>query len=257
MRHLFSSIRYSVAVFFAGIAFYTCVPVPSGWGLAFSGVARIAPLIGALIGGFLGLFDVGLEILGVPNLTRSVMVIAAWVGITGGLHLDGVMDTADGLAVTDPERRLAVMADSHTGAFGAMAAVLLLLLKTVALSDLQHDRGLVLILVAAWGRWGQLVAIACYPYLKPTGKGAFHKTAIRSTWEVMPTLGLMLGFSAMYGAWHPELWQWVIVLSGGGCTIALGTGAWFNHKLGGHTGDTYGAVVEWSEALLLCLMTIV
>ncbi|PHM07277.1 adenosylcobinamide-GDP ribazoletransferase, partial [Nostoc sp. 'Peltigera malacea cyanobiont' DB3992] len=34
------------------------------------------------------------------------------------------------------------------------------------------------------------------------------------------------------------------------------TGAWFNHKLGGHTGDTYGAVVEWTEALFLCVLTV-
>ena len=41
-----------------------------------------------------------------------------------------------------------------------------------------------------------------------------------------------------------------------GIAIAFLTGAWFNHKLGGHTGDTYGAVVEWTEALFLCAMTI-
>jgi adenosylcobinamide-GDP ribazoletransferase len=40
----------------------------------------------------------------------------------------------------------------------------------------------------------------------------------------------------------------------GGSAVAILTGAWFNHKLGGHTGDTYGAVVEWTEALLLCLL---
>jgi len=41
-----------------------------------------------------------------------------------------------------------------------------------------------------------------------------------------------------------------MALGGGAITVI---GAWFNHKLGGHTGDTYGAVVEWTEALLLCL----
>ncbi len=41
-----------------------------------------------------------------------------------------------------------------------------------------------------------------------------------------------------------------------GIAIAISVGAWFNHKLGGHTGDTYGAVVEWTEALFLCVMTL-
>jgi adenosylcobinamide-GDP ribazoletransferase len=256
MKYLFSFIHQFFAPLLAGIVFYTCIPVPLGEMLAFQGVARVAPLIGIFIGSLLSILEGGLQLLGVPNLTRSALVIAAWVGITGGLHLDGVMDTADGLAVTDPERRLLVMSDSRTGAFGAMAAVVVLLLKVVALSDLPPDRGWVLMLTGAWGRWGQLVAIVRYPYLKPTGKGAFHKTAIRSTWEVVPTFLLLIGIGGVYGWVHPEIWQRVMLLSGGGCTIAFATGAWFHHKLGGHTGDTYGAVVEWSEALLLCLMTI-
>ena len=256
MKYLFSFTLQFFAPLLAGIAFYTCIPVPFSEKLAFQGVARVAPLIGIFIGSLLSILENGLQLLGVPNLTRSTLVIATWVGITGGLHLDGVMDTADGLAVTDPQRRLVVMSDSHTGAFGAMAAVVVLLLKVVALSDISPDREWTLILAAAWGRWGQLAAIVRYPYLKPTGKGAFHKTAIRSAWEALPTFFLLVGMGGVYGWVHPELWQRGVLLSGGGCVIALATGAWFHHKLGGHTGDTYGAVVEWSEALLLCLMTI-
>ncbi len=241
--------------FLAGVAFYTCIPIPLTGSLDFRGIARLAPLIGILIGAGLGLADWGLHTLGMPPLTRSALLVVLWVAITGGLHLDGAMDTADGLAVMDPQRRLAVMADSVTGAFGAMTAAILLLLKTVALADLAHDRPLILMAAAGWGRWGQLVAIARYPYLKPTGKGAFHKEAIKSLWAAAPSLILLLGLSGALLYQHPDRPLLALTLTLGGSTLALLTGAWFNHQLGGQTGDTYGAIVEWTEALLLCFMT--
>ena len=237
----------------AAIAFYTFIPVPA-WTLDFRGVARLAPLIGLGIGALLGLLDYTLQSVGMPILTRSAVVVVAWVAITGGLHLDGAMDTADGLAVTDPKRRLEVMVDSHTGAFGAIAAIALLLLKTVALSELLDWRWFLLPLVAGWGRWAQQVAIARYPYLKPTGKGAFHKAAIRSWQDVVPSLLmlLLLGLLPMFVFLNAR-WLGIGLLSGG--AIALVVPAWFNRKLGGHTGDTYGAVVEWTEAFLLISLT--
>lgn len=245
-----------IASIAAAIAFYTCLPVPSSWALEFQGVAKLAPAIGLLIGGLLGILDVVLELLGMSILSRSALVVVAWVGITGGLHLDGAMDTADGLAVTDPQRRLEVMADSATGAFGAIACASILLLKTAALTDLQTDRGLALMMVAGWGRWGQMLAILRYSYLKPTGKGAFHKEAIRSVWDVVPMLVLLLGLTGLQVIMAPEKLLEAVGMALEAGAIAFLVGAWFNDKLGGHTGDSYGAVVEWTEVLLLCLVTI-
>jgi adenosylcobinamide-GDP ribazoletransferase len=248
--------------FASAIAFYTCIPIPSVWALDFAAVARLAPLVGVLVGGLLGGLDVGLQEIGIPILTRSAIVVALWVWITGGLHLDGAMDTADGLAVIDPQRRLEVMADSRTGAFGAIAAVTLLLLKTCALSEVTQHRWLALLLVAGWGRWGQQVAIAWYPYLKATGKGAFHKAAIQSIWQTLPSLALLIGLSASpllldlalnLGVRLATVWQSGGLLLGG--AIALLTVAWFGRKLGGYTGDSYGAVVEWTEAIGLVVLT--
>lgn len=239
----------------AAIAFYTCLPVPANWTLDFQCVARWASTMGLLIGGLLALGDAGLQQVGMPVLTRSALVVVSWIALTGGLHLDGVMDTADGLAVQDRERRLQVMADSATGAFGAMAAIALLLLKTSALTELHDYRWFALILAAGWGRWGQVAAIACYPYLKPTGKGAFHKQAIRTPQDILLGMLLLLGLSGLQVVLNPQILPLVLVMSVGGCAIALLTGAWFHRQLGGHTGDTYGAVVEWTEALVLCLFT--
>lgn len=237
----------------ASIAFYTCLPVPLSWTLEFRGIASFAPIVGLLIGALLGLLDSGLWFLGMPILTRSSLVVIAGIAITGGLHLDGAMDTADGLAVTDPKRRLEVMADSVTGAFGAMAAVAIVLLKTAALSDLNQDRFLVLMAIAGWGRWGQLIAIARYPYLKTMGKGAFHKETDYTPWDFLPGFLLLILLSGLQIFWHQQ-WLVGIGMAFGGGAISILTGAWFNYRLGGHTGDTYGAVVEWTEALLLCLI---
>ncbi|MBV8887210.1 MAG: adenosylcobinamide-GDP ribazoletransferase [Chroococcidiopsidaceae cyanobacterium CP_BM_RX_35] len=239
----------------AAVVFYTCIPIPGAGKLDFRGVARLAPVVGLMIGGVLGLVDAGLYYMGVPDLTHSALVVVSWIAITGGLHLDGAMDTADGLAVQDPQRRLQVMADSATGAFGAMAAIAIVLLKTTALADLHSYRWLVLMAACGWGRWGQQVAIALYPYLKPTGKGAFHKTAIRSVVDVLPGLLLLLGLSGLEILLELDRTFIAGEMALGGGVIALLTGAWFNRQLGGHTGDTYGAVVEWTEALLLCLLT--
>lgn len=238
-----------------GVAFYTAIPVPADWALELRQIARWAPLIGLLIGGLLSMLDAALNQLGMPVLTRSALVVASWIILTGGLHLDGAMDTADGLAVLDRQRRLEVMKDSFTGAFGAMAAAVLLLLKTAALSDLHSYRWLGLMASAGWSRWGQVVAIALYPYLKPTGKGAFHKQAIRSPQDVLLGLLFLLGFSGLQLFFDYNKWWIVLETVMAGCAIAMLTGLWFQRQLGGHTGDTYGAVVEWTEALLLCLLT--
>jgi adenosylcobinamide-GDP ribazoletransferase len=237
----------------AAIAFYTCIPLPISI-LEFERISLVAPIIGLGIGGVLGLVDYGLGWVGMPMLPRCALVVLAGVAITGGLHLDGAMDTADGLAVA-PERRLAVMADSHSGAFGVMAAIAIVLLKVAALVELPDYRWWLLPLVAGWGRWAQQVAIARYPYLKPTGKGAFHKAALRSLADTVPCFVLLVGLSLVPILFFLNArWLGLGLLSGG--AIAWMVPAWFNRKLGGQTGDTYGAAVEWTEALLLVVLTV-
>jgi len=255
MMNFLQSWKASLYNFIASVIFYSVIPLPYIKGLDFRGVAHLAPVVGLVIGGILGLCDTGLNYLGVSVLTRSALVVCAWIAITGGLHLDGAMDTADGLAVGNPDKRLEVMADSATGAFGAMAAIAIVLLKTVALTDIEANRWLVLMAACGWGRWGQQLAILRYPYLKPTGKGAFHKQAIRSYKDVIPSLLLLISLSGLVWLLNSQHQIFALAMILGGSAIAFLTGAWFNHKLGGHTGDTYGAVVEWTEALFLCVLT--
>ena len=234
------------------VAFYTIIPLPQHWSLQFSRIARFAPLIGILLGSILAVSDWGLSVIDVPILTRSALVIAVGIGLTGGLHLDGVIDAADGLAVLDPKKRLEIMKDSTTGAFGVIAAVVVLILKIVALSEITKARWLSLILVLGWGRWGQVSAIALYPYLRAEGKGDFHKEALKLPQDILLG-GITLGIITLIGFLY---WQWYALIPlFFGMAVPLLVGWWFNRQLDGQTGDTYGAIVEWSEALYLCVLT--
>ncbi|TVQ19445.1 MAG: adenosylcobinamide-GDP ribazoletransferase [Leptolyngbya sp. DLM2.Bin15] len=233
----------------AALLFYTQLPLTPGTTLAFERVACWAPVVGVLLGVGLGLGDRLLAAWHLPDLLRSSLVVCVWLWITGGLHLDGAMDTADGLAVA-PDRRLAVMADSASGAFAVMVAIAILLLKTTALASLSHGHLLALTAAAGWGRWGQQVAIAYYPYLKATGKGALHQAALRSGWDLLPGLLLLLGVCALPLGSGNSAWPLTLLaLTGGAIAPLVAYG--FGRQLGGHTGDSYGAVVEWTETLIL------
>ena len=180
------------------ILFYTRLPLPSGWQPSWEGIAALAPLVGLGLATMLALVDGGLDYGGMPRGIRSALVVGLWVWLTGGLHLDGAMDTADGLAVNDPDRRLVVMADSRVGAFGVLAAIAVLGLKTLALADLTAGRGMVMAAAAIWGRWGQLQAIAGYPYLRSAGKGALHKIHLRLPIDFLPGLGVGMALTLVW-----------------------------------------------------------
>ena len=243
----FKLLKELVSSILGAISFYTIVPLRDSWVIDFRRIARWSPLVGLILGAILSLLDFLLKQVDCPRLLTSVLIVAFWLFMTGGLHLDGVIDTADGLAVLDSERRLEVMRDSRVGAFGVMGCLIVLLLKIAALADLEGHRALFLMLSSGWGRWGQVLSIALYPYLRQNGKGAFHKQFMRVPGDVIFGLVCLLLVTAWSG-----LWLSFVV----GSVTSFLIGRWFFQKLGGHTGDTYGAVVEWTEALFLCFSSL-
>ena len=255
IKHLWSWIFDTLTSFVSSVIFYTIIPLPPSWTNNWSRIARWCPIIGVLIGLLLALVNILLGLFKMPNLTSNALTVALWVAITGGLHLDGAMDTADGLSVTDSNRRLEVMKDSATGAFGAIAAIIILLLKTVALYDVSLPLWLVLISATGWARWGQVIAIAFYPYLRTTGKGSFHQEHLRLPQDILLGWLVLFGCSGFWFTVGFLSWLQIATIVAGNIAIAFLTGYWFNQRLGGHTGDTYGAVVEWSEVLILCWLT--
>ena len=236
--------------------FYSVLPAWPWPEPRFRRIARFAPWVGAVLGGLQGLLWWGLEGR-VPPLAQVALVLAAGLLLTGGLHMDGAMDTADGLAAG--ERLLEAMDDSRVGASGAQALALLLLLRTAALATLAAAAPLALPWAALWGRVAPLVAMARFPYLRPGGTAAFH----REHWaglarELRPTALLVLLVVVIDMA----VAGWVVAGSGASKAVLAGLAGllpalvvplWLGRRLGGHSGDSYGACVEWSEALALLL----
>ncbi|MGD1949779.1 MAG: adenosylcobinamide-GDP ribazoletransferase [Leptolyngbyaceae cyanobacterium] len=245
--------RQQWALLNGALLFYTCLPLPQRWPVEFGQIARMAPVVGFGLGVLLSGLD-GLLSVKLPIVLRSALVVLAGLWLTGGLHLDGAMDTADGLAVQDHQRRLAVMTDSCAGAFGVMVAIAILLLKTVAFAAITQGRWFALIAALAWGRWGQQWAIARYPYLKPSGKGAFHKKAIPSGWYTLPCAAGLVLLTTLAVYTGGITWKYGLAATGAGLGSAWIVTSWLNRKLGGHTGDTYGATVEWVEVAVLVVL---
>jgi len=243
--------------FFGAILFYTIIPLPSFLPINFSKIAVWLPSMGFVVGSILGLTAYVLTTLGFSSFLQSVLIVAFWIYVTGGLHLDGVMDTADGLAVTNPEKRLTVMSDSNTGAYGVMAGVILILLKMASVMAITENLWFYLVFCASWARWGQFMSIVLYPYLKVEGKGAFLKKSLDLPFDIIFTYLFILPLLLIQYFWLKSSFQLIIIETLMGIISSLLTGWWFYRQLKGHTGDTYGATVEWSEALILTCISIV
>lgn len=213
---------------------------------AFGASLRCFPLVGGCIGLFLCLcwFAAGLALTG---FYRAVCVIIAWFLITGGLHADGFMDTADGLfSGRSRERMLEILKDSRVGSNGVMAFFFLVLLKICFLANIEGPAVYAALLgIPVAARYGTLVSVLEFPYARPEGLGkAFAAYA--------PPRTLALGFLA---ALPPVLMGGFLYLTLLGTAIAasLILNTYIVKHLGGVTGDTYGAVTESSELLLLGL----
>jgi adenosylcobinamide-GDP ribazoletransferase len=143
--------------------FYSVLPLPPGLQPRFERIARFAPWVGAVIGGL----EAGLwQLLAAAGLLPQLALVLAFdLWITGGLHLDGAMDTADGLAA-GPRRCLEAMEDSRVGASGVQALVQLLALRLAGLALLAAAAPWALLWAAVWGRLSPLVAMQAFPYLR-------------------------------------------------------------------------------------------
>ena len=137
----------------------------------------------SLVGLVLGLFLAGTgELLywGLPPGVASALLLVIWVALTGMLHLDGFMDSWDGLLPPrEPLQRLEIMKDSRVGAFGVVGVILLLLIKFSGLLALPvSQRWLVMLVIPMLGRWAMSWAMIRYPRARPEGMGEFFSRGL-------------------------------------------------------------------------------
>ena len=240
--------------FFTALRFLTVMPLPLGRKASQEEVGRSLsyfPLVGLLLGLILAGLDRGLG-LALPSSVVNALLVVTLALMTGAIHLDGFIDTCDGL-VGDrtPQQRWEVMRDSRVGAFGVVGAFCLLLLKYVSLGGLPESSRLgALVLMPVLGRSTMVCCIFAFPYARPQGLGKAFKeqaTWLRVALATALALALSLGFLRLSGA--------VLMLSVG--VIALALAAFLRHKFAGLTGDAYGAIVEVSELAALLLVTVI
>ncbi len=246
----------------AALSFLTVIPL-SRWRKISpeetAGSIAYFPVAGVIIGFILA----GLNwLLGffLPSAVVMALLIVSLVIISGGLHLDGLADTCDGLAGSKTaEERWQVMDDSRSGAFGVAGVFLLLLLKYVSLSNVPANWLMpTLLLMPAVSRWAMVLAIFSYPYAKPAGTGKLFKEGAswpRFALATIVTLAVAIGWAKLSGmSYYYFAGLAIIVII---WIMVLALAAYLKGKFGGLTGDNYGAINEVMEAgvlILVCLL---
>jgi len=205
------------------------------------------PWVGALLGaGFWGAWA-GLQRV-LPAAAAAALLLTLTVWITGGLHLDGLADTADGLGGgRTPAEALRIMKDSRVGAFGVIGLILVLLLKFSLFLSLgsQPDKTAALMLYPVVSRWGMVLLAYLSPYARPEG-GLGQAMTLGVNPGTLTGASLSTGFLSLLILGVPGL----ILFVAAAALIWLGS-LYFQRRLGGVTGDVLGAANEILEVLVL------
>ena len=233
--------------FFAALGFLTLVPLPgfmSGTEEDLSGSLPWFVVVGAMIGAGVALVDKTLcNIL--PNGPASTVTVVTLIVVSGGLHMDGLADTADGFFSTrSKEQLLEIMRDSRVGAMGVMAIVSVIMLKVSLLTSLDNPtRFMAVFMAPVAGRFAPVYAIVTMKYVRgDAGLGTVFK---KSASLVSLCITFVLFFSVCFwvGRYHGLITAVVTIL------LVTIFSFWCRHKIGGWTGDTLGASVEISETV--------
>lgn len=221
------------------------------------------PVVGLVLGGFCWAlaFLVSYSTSPFSYLVCGALVTVLLAWLTRGFHLDGLSDMADGFGGGwTKERTLEIMKDSRTGAFGVIALVLLLIVKTCAVAALcacaAVDRSLLLwlVVVPVLSRMLLAVQTAANRYARPTpgtagvlvGESRWYHGAVAAVLAIVPTVLLL-----------PEdrLVPFCLVLAAG-VLMTLFIGWKSRRRLGGVTGDILGATCELSEATMFIVASL-
>lgn len=251
------------------IQFMTIFPVRVGGDVTAREIGRSAaffPLAGALQGICAAAALVALSRIFPPDITAGLLVLVLAVA-SGGFDLDGLADTADGLALKssgdagkDIVRRLAVMKDSATGAFGVLSLIMAVLLKYLFLKSVISGLPLVpaaglVFLLPVFSKW---MTVPPMWYGRPARRDGLGSLFIENAgglctlWATCLTAAICTALVAA-GVFDavPEA---EIFLAGAASVLAV-TGysgvRFLSSRFGGLTGDHFGALAEVSEILFL------
>lgn len=198
--------------------------------------------VGAALGLVVAVVDTALS-LALPAAVVAVIDLMVVAVMTGGLHLDGLADSADGLfGGGDAARRLRVMHEPGVGAFAVGAVALVLLVDSAALGSLT-TRAAALWLALVGSRCAMALAVAVFPCARPEGLGASYRSGLRP-WHAVAAAVVAVALVLPFGVRGAV--ALLAALAFGALVAARALAA-----IGGLSGDVYGAVCEIAFAGVL------
>lgn len=196
------------------------------------------PVVGAVVGLAGAAVLTAALAVGLSQPLATLWAIAATVVLTGGLHEDGLADTADGLGGgRDAAHKLAIMRDSRIGSYGTLALAGSLAIRGVAIATSQHPVQMI-VLAAVLGRGAMLINLVLFKPARADGIAA----TLRGPAQFSAYAGLAITGAAV-------LWSLTAILAAG--TAALVMGVLASRQVGGYTGDTLGACEQAAECAAL------
>lgn len=247
--------------------FMTIIPVRVSGNVTEKDMAKSASFF-PVVGAVQGLIAVGAAFILLkffPAGTTGALLIALMTLVSGGFHLDGLMDTFDALAVkssgsdpADREKRLSVMKDSRAGAMGVVAVIVLLLLKFQCIVSLLDGNIRYLFLMPVIPKWAMVVSLYFGKPAQRQGLGKIFTDGLgrreAASAAVVLAAALIL-FNAAAGAGLPgSRYLLYCILITAASAFSLMSVSFFSRKFGGITGDTLGATAEATEILSLLVI---
>lgn len=212
------------------------------------------PLVGAVLGALGAALASGALWLGITPGVTAVLVLALSAMLTGGLHEDGLSDTADGLyGGWTKARRLEIMKDSRVGSYGVLALVLVTLARWSALTAVLvygqsgGDHWAALIATGALSRAPMALVMSLLPNAR--GEGLSHATGRPTAATALASLALAAGIAVVLTGWT------AVPLVFATLTAALLLAFLALRKIGGQTGDILGATQQLSEVACLSVLS--
>jgi adenosylcobinamide-GDP ribazoletransferase len=230
--------------------FFTRLPLGVADAVEPGALARGAwafPVVGALVGILCGVAFAVATLLGLPLAAAALLAVGTGVLVTGGLHEDGLADTADGLGGgSEPEARLAIMRDSRSGVFGALALIFSVGLRAAALDAIAGRWAVLAALVAAHavGRGGLTAVLHLVAPARSDGLGAEAGAPEGAAVAVALAIAAVLALLAL------GIGAGVLALIAAAIVMAV-IAALARRAIGGHSGDILGAIEQGGETAML------
>ncbi|MBN2898045.1 MAG: adenosylcobinamide-GDP ribazoletransferase [Clostridia bacterium] len=204
------------------------------------------PVVGSIIGGLIYAIHFILH----PyfnGFTLAVILTLSYIYITGGLHMDGLSDSADGLfSGRSKERILEIMKDSRIGSNGALAMVFVVLLKVAFFYEIDAAAlGKLLLTLPMMSKYVVVFTSAFSRYAREDGMGNWFIGKVSGVDFLLATI-YTIGITTLIEPRH------LVLLAGGLCFGWLFRRFCYSH-IDGMTGDTIGALSELADVVILCV----